>query len=200
MPAPLLIDTPRLLLIATHTGLTDSVAAYYARNAAAFAPWDPPLPADHGQPAQVAPSLAEGQEAFEAGRAHRWWLARREAPQQVIGSVHLSNLVRGAFQNCNLGYALDAAEQGQGLMHEALRAVIDQAFSVAIGLHRIQAAVRPENVRSLGVVQRLGFRDEGLARDYLYINGAWRDHRMFALTHPHFVAPEHWPRHAVGPN
>ena len=194
MPAPLLIDTPRLQLLATHPGLAESVALFYQRNAAHFAPWDPPLPADHVQPQRVAQSLAEGREAFEAGASHRWWLLRRDVPQCVIGSVHLSHIVRGPFQSCTLGYAIDATQQGLGLMHEALRAVIDQAFSTALALHRIQAAVRPENHRSLAIVQRLGFRDEGLAFDYLYIDGAWRDHRIFALTTAAFALPEDWPR------
>ena len=194
MPAPLLIDTPRLQLVASHTGLSESVTAFYRRNAAHFAPWDPPLPIDHAEPQRVAQSLAEGREAFEAGRSHRWWLLRRDVPHSVIGSVHLSNIVRGPFQSCTLGYALDQTQQGQGLIHEALRGVIEQAFSTAIALHRIQAAVRPENHRSLATVQRLGFRDEGLAYDYLYIDGAWRDHRIFALTTPTFAMPEHGPR------
>jgi len=194
MPAPLLISTARLQLLATHPGLADAVADYYSRNAAHFAPWDPPLPANHTEPARVAQALTEGRMAFDAGVGHRWWMVRRDTPGRVIGSVHLSNLTRGAFQSASLGYAIDQGQQGQGLMHEALDAVIAEAFSLSIHLHRIQAAVRPENTRSLAVMRRLGFRDEGLALDYLYIDGAWRDHRLFALTHAGFIRPEHWPR------
>lgn len=196
MPAPLLIDTPRLQLLATHPGLAEAVTAFYQRNVAHFAPWDPPLPDEHDTLPMVTESLHEGQRAFESGQSHRWWLSLRES-SGVVGSVHLSNLVRGPFQSCNLGYAMDAAFQGFGLMHEALRAVIAEAFSLHLNLHRIQAAVRPENARSLAVLQRLGFREEGLARDYLFIDGAWRDHRLFAITHPGFVPPEHWPRKEI---
>ena len=192
--APVLIDTPRLQLVATHEGLAPAVSAFYQRNVAHFAPWDPPLPADHTELATVRRSLAEGRLAFEAGQSHRWWLTEREWPGPVIGSVHLSNIVRGCFQSCSLGYALDQSFQGRGLMREALRAVIDQAFSLRLNLHRMQAAVRPENRRSIGVVQALGFRDEGLARDYLYIDGAWRDHHLYTLTNASFVPPEYWPR------
>jgi ribosomal-protein-alanine N-acetyltransferase len=90
------------------------------------------------------------------------------------------------FQNAMLGYAVDADCQGQGLMREALQAVIAHAFSPAVHLHRIQANVRPENARSVALLQRLGFEDEGLAREYLFIDGAWRDHRMFALRNRAF--------------
>jgi ribosomal-protein-alanine N-acetyltransferase len=99
----------------------------------------------------------------------------------------LSQIARGPFQNAMLGYAVDADCQGQGLMREALQAVIAHAFSPAVHLHRIQANVRPENARSVALLQRLGFEDEGLAREYLFIDGAWRDHRMFALRNRAFV-------------
>jgi ribosomal-protein-alanine N-acetyltransferase len=84
-----------------------------------------------------------------------------------------------------LGYAIDAQRQGQGLMHEALIAAIVHAFDV-LRLHRIQANYVPDNVRSGRLLQRLGFRKEGLAANYLYINGAWRDHVLTALLNPSF--------------
>ena len=98
-----------------------AVADFYRRNAAHFAPWDPPLPPDHAAPERIAQALAEGAEAFATGRSLRWWLQLADEPGRVVGQVHLSSLVRGCFQSCNLGYALDAGCQGQGLMHEALR-------------------------------------------------------------------------------
>ena len=110
-----------------------------------------------------------------------------EVPGLLIGSVSLSQISRGPFQNAMLGYAIDAAHEGRGLMREALQAVVAHAFSPSFNLHRIQANVRPENRRSVALVKRLGFEDEGLARDYLYIDGAWRDHRMFALRNAAFV-------------
>jgi ribosomal-protein-alanine N-acetyltransferase len=85
-----------------------------------------------------------------------------------------------------LGYSIDAAAQGRGLMREALAAVIAQVFSARVDLHRLQANVRPENARSLILLKRLGFEREGSARDYLHIDGAWRDHEMFALRNPDF--------------
>ena len=188
------IRTERLLLHATDPALAPAVAAYYQRNAAHFARWDPPLPPDHSRLPVVAESLAEGRRAFDEGRSLRWWLEPRGKPGWVIGSVHLSGIARGPFHGCSLGYGLDAQHTGRGLMNEALSALLDEAFSPAINLHRVQAAIRPENAASLRVVQRLGFREEGLARDYLYIDGAWRDHLLFALTNPGFIRPESWPR------
>ena len=190
------IDTPRLRLLAPDPepalGQAAAVAAYLARNAAHLAPWDPPRAPDDDEPDAVQGRLVTGAAAFGAGLAWRWWLVPADEPGRVIGSVSLSNLSRGAFQNCSVGYALDAACQGHGLMLEALQAVVAEAFSPAINLHRLQAAVQPENRRSLAVLARAGLTDEGLARNYLYIAGAWRDHRLLALTNPAFIAPAHW--------
>ncbi len=190
------LHTPRLQLRAPEAmpGSTQvaAVADFYRRNAAHFAPWDPPLPADHAAPDRVALALAEGAEAFATGRALRWWLHPAGQPARVIGSVHLSSVVRGGFQSCNLGYAIDAGCEGQGLMREALQAVIAEAFSPRLNLHRLQAAVQPENLRSLAVLARLGFDEIGLARHYLFIHGDWRDHRLFALCNPGFVRPADW--------
>ena len=191
------LNTQQLQLLAPDVAQAAAVADFYRRNAEHFAPWDPPLPPDHTAPEVVERALADGAEAFATGRALRWWLTLADDPPasalRVIGSVHLSGIVRGAFQSCNLGYALDAACQGRGLMHEALGAAIAEAFSPRVNLHRLQAAWRPENRRSGAVLQRLGFEDEGLARDYLFIDGAWRDHRLAALRNPGFRPPGDWP-------
>lgn len=194
--AYLQLRTARLLLQAPDAAPANpqvaAVVDFYRRNSAHFAPWNPPLPPDHAAPDRVAQALADGAEAFATGHALRWWLTPASQPDRVIGQVHLSGILRGAFQSCNLGYALDASCQGQGLMHEALHAVVNEAFSPRLNLHRIQAGVRPENHRSLAVLARLGFREIGLARGYLFIHGGWRDHRLFELTNPSFVRPADW--------
>lgn len=190
------LHTPRLQLLAPDPdpalGLAAAIADYLARNAAHFAPWDPPRTPDEDTPEAIQGRLVTGAAAFGAGQGWRWWLTLADQPQRVVGHVSLSNLSRGPFQNCSLGYALDAPCQGRGLMHEALQSVITEAFSPAINLHRLQAAVRPDNARSLAVLARLGFAEEGLARDYLFIDGAWRNHRLFAITNPAFIRPAHW--------
>ena len=194
-PAPA-SPTRRLRLLAPDPdpalGLARAIADFRARNAVHFAPWDPPRTPDEDVPDVIQGRLTTGAAAFGAGQGWRWWLALADAPRRVVGQVSLSNLSRGPFQNCSLGYSLDADCQGRGLMHEALQAVIAEAFAPAINLHRLGAAVRPENGRSLAVLARLGFADEGLARNYLYIDGAWRDHRLLAITNPAFMPPASW--------
>jgi ribosomal-protein-alanine N-acetyltransferase len=91
-----------------------------------------------------------------------------------------------------LGYSIDAELEGRGLMREALAAAIAEVFSPTVNLHRIQANVRPENARSLTLLDALGFVREGLAREYLFIDGAWRDHVMTARTNADYVKPDCW--------
>src|SRR3546814_5111337 len=102
----------------------------------------------------------------------------------VIGQVNFSNIVRGAFQAAHMGYQIDAECEGRGLMTEALRLAIDFMFA-RFGLHRIMANYIPDNHRSGRVLERLGFEKEGYARNYLFIDGAWRDHVLTALINPH---------------
>jgi ribosomal-protein-alanine N-acetyltransferase len=99
----------------------------------------------------------------------------------VIGRVALGGVLRGAFQNAYLGYWIDVAKQGLGLMPEAVQAATTFAFR-GVGLHRVQAAVMPRNSRSLRVLEKVGYRREGLALRYLSIAGVWEDHVVFAVT------------------
>jgi [ribosomal protein S5]-alanine N-acetyltransferase len=93
----------------------------------------------------------------------------------MLGECNFTNIVRGPFQACHLGFSIDQAAQGQGLMQEALESAIDFAFTRG-QLHRIMANYRPENLRSGQLLRRLNFEEEGRARAYLKIAGEWRDH------------------------
>jgi len=186
------LRTARLRLSAGQPEWGSAVADYQRRNLSHFARWDPPATAGYLDPATQSERLRQGLIAFAAGISCRWWLQPLNAPELIIGSVHLSQINQGAFCNAVLGYGLDAQFVGRGVMHEALAAVIQEAFEGALNLHRLQAAVRPENTRSLNLLQRSGFETEGLARDYLFIDGAWRDHHLLARRNPGFKAPAAW--------
>lgn len=99
---------------------------------------------------------------------------------EILGVCNYTNIVRGTFQSCHLGYALAAKHEGKGLMFEALTLANQYMFD-EIGLHRIMAAYLPNNERSGNLLERLGFEKEGLARKYLKINGRWEDHVLTAL-------------------
>jgi ribosomal-protein-alanine N-acetyltransferase len=181
-----LIETPRLLLQASDPAMSRDALAFVARNMAHFAPWDPPTPEDFFTVRGQRERLLKSRRAFAAGDAFRYWLRVKEDGTRIVGQVHVFSVSRGAFHSAMLGYQLDQGLQGSGLMDEALRALIAEMFSERVRLHRLQAAHMPENLRSAAVLARLGFHPEGMARNYLYINGQWRDHMINALLNPKF--------------
>ena len=185
-PMPLLV-TARLRIELAAPAHAELHAAHFARNRGHFARWDPPRGAvettEYWQRA-LAGSLLE----FDEGRSVRLAVMSREAaPELLLGRVNFTQIARGAFHSCMLGFAIDHDFEGRGLMNEALAASIDWVFDTP-GLHRIQASHRPENDRSRRLLQRLGFEREGLAREYLFIDGAWRDHVITARRNPRFDA------------
>ena len=97
------------------------------------------------------------------------------------GQVTVSNIVRGSAQFASVGYWIDRAFAGRGVIPLAVAMVVDHCFTGA-GLHRLEIAIRPENSNSLRVVEKLGLREVGYAPRYLHIDGAWRDHRLYAIT------------------
>lgn len=99
---------------------------------------------------------------------------------RLAGQVTLDNLVGGAMRSAHVGYWIDRAVAGRGVASLAVALACDHAFG-PVGLHRVQADIRPENVRSRRLVERLGFREEGLLRRYLDVDGDWRDHVSYAL-------------------
>jgi [ribosomal protein S5]-alanine N-acetyltransferase len=99
---------------------------------------------------------------------------------RLAGQVTVDNIVRGALRSGHLGYWVDQEVSGRGLATTAVALACDHAFG-PVGLHRLQADIRPENLRSQRLVERLGFRQEGLLRRYLDIDGDWRDHLSYAL-------------------
>ncbi len=185
------LTTARLRVAHVQPGYEPETVAFFTRNRDHFARWDPPAPADFYSVDFWERSIARSMDDFAADRAVRFDLFDATdgdvgpGRRRVIGRLGFSQIFRGPFQACTLGYQIDAAYEGKGLMREALTAAIAYMFDVK-GLHRIQANHLPENARSAGLLARLGFAREGLAKDYLFIGDAWRDHVLNALVNPRF--------------
>ncbi|NLZ47183.1 MAG: GNAT family N-acetyltransferase [Clostridiales bacterium] len=99
---------------------------------------------------------------------------------RIIGRIKLSNIIMGVFRSCNIGYSLDKDYEGRGYMKEAVRLVIKYAFN-EIDLHRIEASTLLDNIKSQRVLLSNGFKELGINKEYLLINGAWRDHKTFYI-------------------
>ncbi len=183
------LTTARLRVAHVRPGYESETVDFFTRNRQHFARWDPPAPADFYSIGFWERSVVRSVDDFASDRAVRLDLFDGHRPDSrvVIGRLGFSQIFRGPFQSCILGYQIDAAYEGRGLMHEALAAAIGYMFEVK-ALHRIQANHLPENGRSAALLKRLGFVREGLAKDYLFIGDAWRDHVLNALTNPRFDA------------
>ncbi|QIG41478.1 GNAT family N-acetyltransferase [Nocardioides anomalus] len=157
------------------------------RNAAWLVPWDATVPPG-GEARPTSFKQLVRRLARQARRGQTYPFAI-EVGGRFAGQVTVNNIVRGSAQFASVGYWLDQDHAGRGVMPRAVAMVIDHCFTAA-GLHRIEIAIRPENSNSLRVVEKLEIGEVGYAPRYLHIDGAWRDHRLYALTReevPHGV-------------
>ncbi len=188
-PPPIHLTTDRLVLRMASPREADVVADYFARNRAHFAPWDPRRPEGFYTARWWRERLQGDAQAALSDRGYRLFVLTHDEPARVVGQTSFANVVRGAFHSCHLGFSIDRALEGRGFMREALTRAIAFAFD-DLQLHRIEANHRPENVRSAALLRRLGFVPQGYARDYLRIDGAWRDHVLTALVNHAWSDPE----------
>jgi [ribosomal protein S5]-alanine N-acetyltransferase len=161
-------------------GDAEEYAELLRRNKEFLQPYEPVRSAEHwtraGQTSQLEAAAAE----WEIGAGYAFGIID-STDGALVGRVALANVVRKAWQNATLGYWIDAGRNGRGLATEAARLAIAFAFT-EVSLHRVQAGVMPRNARSIRVIEKIGLRYEGLALRYLFINGVWEDHRMYAIT------------------
>ena len=108
-------------------------------------------------------------------------LVCRRRDEAILGMVNLSQIFRGPFDNAVMGYWIGSEHTGRGYATDGVRLCLRRAFG-ALGLHRVEANVMPENGASLGVVRRAGLREEGFSARYLRIDGRWADHTRWAMT------------------
>ena len=149
------------------------------RNAAWLQRWEATRPpSDLAEPATFRTMVRELRRQARAGRSLPFVLL---VDGQLAGQVTVNNIVGGSARFASIGYWIDQRHAGRGHMPVAVALAADYCMSV-LGMHRIEIAIRPENAASLRVVEKLGFREYGYAPRFLHIDGAWRDHRLFALT------------------
>ncbi|WP_444826154.1 GNAT family N-acetyltransferase [Arthrobacter sp. H41] len=148
-----------------------------------LAPWE----ASNPDPGGYLPTYHEMVRALShqarTGAALPFVITRRvdgSAPQ-LAGQLTVSGIIYGSARTATLGYWVDSRCAGRGIAPTAVALATDYCFW-NLGLHRMEINIRPENAASLRVVEKLGFRDEGIRPRYLHINGQWADHRSFALT------------------
>jgi len=143
-------------------------------------PWEPTWPRDDLTRGAFRRRLKRYSSDIRVGLAYPFFIFR-ESDESLVGGVTISNIRRGVTQSCSLGYWLGERFAKQGYMYDSVCAIIDFIFE-DMNLHRIEAATLPENKPSQGVLKKTGFSQEGYARQYLKINGVWKDHVLFAIV------------------
>jgi [ribosomal protein S5]-alanine N-acetyltransferase len=141
-------------------------------------PWEPVWAHDHLTRRAFTNRVYWALRAETQGTALPLLLIRR-SDSSLLGAITLDNIRRGPAQTGTLGYWIGVDVARQGFMREAIKAVVHHAFT-ALDLSRIEAACLPENAPSRGVLEKCGFKYEGVAQSYLQINGRWRNHVLYA--------------------
>ncbi|NLB34028.1 MAG: GNAT family N-acetyltransferase [Tissierellia bacterium] len=171
-------QTDRLYLKIFKPNYGHEVLEYYKRNHNFLKEWDPKRPKNFYTLAYQKRQLSYEYNMFKDNKLVRFWIIKKE-DNKLIGNICLSNIIMGNFKSCFMGYKLDKDEINNGFMTEAISELVQIMFD-DFGLHRIEVNVVPPNERSLKVMKKLNFEQEGFSKRYLEINGKWEDHVHFA--------------------
>jgi ribosomal-protein-alanine N-acetyltransferase len=176
------ILTDRLCLRPARTTDVTELRRKLRKNDAHLKPWSPAPPPgeDPTSLTVVSRTIIRYRREWKRGEAFVFFVTPRGS-DEIIGRIALGGILRGVFQNAYLGYWIDQDHVSKGICTEAVIASTRFAFQEA-RLHRVQAAVMPNNPRSMRVLEKAGYRREGFAERYLCINGSWEDHVLFART------------------
>ena len=172
------IETARMTLRLPQHGDFRAWTGLRATSAAFLGPWEPVWARDHLGRRSFTNRVIWAGRATGQGTALPLLLIRRE-DAALLGAITLDNIRRGPSQAGTLGYWVGQPHARQGYMREAIQSVVHHAFSV-MDLSRIEAACLPENAASRGVLEKCGFKYEGVAQSYLQIAGRWRNHVLYA--------------------
>jgi len=153
-----------------------------AESRAHLQPWEPTWPRDDLGRTAFKRRVRHYQREARADQGYAF-LIFDAADERLVGGIALTNVQRGVTQSASLGYWLGRSQLGRGYMTDAVRALVGFGFG-ALRLHRLEAATQPANAPSIRVLERNGFVREGYARQYLRIDGVWRDHIFFGLVAP----------------
>lgn len=162
--------------------LAERFQLFLLENRSYFAPFEPLRNEDYFTLDSVSQRIASAQKDYEARKCLQIVFTLK-GENNIIGSINFTNFIFGVFQACYLGFSLDHAHQGKGLMREALKDSLDYV-QMHYGFHRIMANHLPDNARSSRTLASLGFVKEGYAHSYLKINGIWQDHVLNSLVLP----------------
>lgn len=173
-----------IILRTAEFGDAARISNYFTVNRAYLKPWEPKREEAFFSEAGWQQRLIKLSELHKMALGF-YLLIIDAGSDEMLGTISFSNISRFPFYACNVGYSLAEQAQGKHIMTRALKMACDYMFNQQ-RLHRVMASYMPHNKRSEGVLQRLGFELEGHAKDYLLIDGQWRDHNLTSLVNPNW--------------
>ncbi|WP_117234661.1 ribosomal protein S5-alanine N-acetyltransferase [Vibrio maerlii] len=168
-----------LLLRCAEPQDAERISHYFQSNREYLQPWEPRREEAFYTQFGWSKKLIKLHELHKMGLAY-YFLIIDEQTDTMLGTISFSNLTRFPFHACNVGYSLAKNTQGRGVMSRALQVACQYMFHYQ-NMHRITASYMPHNEKSAKVLKRVGFSIEGEAKDYLLIDGEWRDHVLTSL-------------------
>ncbi|MEM8839630.1 MAG: GNAT family protein [Pseudomonadota bacterium] len=179
------IETDRTVLEAPQMAHYEDWAHLRDQSRDFLVPWEPTWPSDD----LTRNAFRRRVKRYQRGE-HSNGLAFMIVSKQsgaLLGGITVSRMLRGVAQSCAIGYWIGEPYARQGFMSEAVRGLLPEIFD-ELGFHRVEAACLPKNTASMGLLEKVGFKREGYAREYLKINGSWQDHVLYAMLESDYKA------------
>lgn len=174
------METDRLRLSVLKKSAAKKITDYLVRNRSFHSKWSQTHSDSYFKVETQKRYLKYDAFEFDKGRLVPLWITLKDEPDRIIGRVSFFNFAYGGMMSCSLGYHIDQTEEGKGYMSEAIKSACEMIVK-EMKMHRIEAFILPENERSLTLINRCGFTEEGVRYSYMHINGKWRDHKSFYI-------------------
>ena len=175
------LETQRLVLLSSGDVSPELVMDFFTVNKSHFDPWSSAPPEGFYTLPYWEQRLSINRDMEDNGTQFVFFVFLKENLSEIVAQVSLSQIIRGPFQSCFLGYMTAEAHCRKGIMREAINEVVSFAFGT-LHLHRIEANIIPRNEASIKLIEKVGFEYEGLAPRYLLINGVWEDHKHYTIS------------------
>ena len=174
------LETQRLKMVSLDGTDTEQFFDFLMRNKEYFRRWSPEYEENYFSVWYHKAWLESIEKDMKEGRHIKFGVYLKTNPNRIIGSVSFSNIIKGIFQSCFMGYRVDENETKKGYASEAIARCVKYMFE-EIKIHRIEANIMPVNSASIRVMEKLRFENEGLAKKYLKVNGVWEDHLHYVM-------------------
>jgi ribosomal-protein-alanine N-acetyltransferase len=180
------METQRLTIRLIREGEADKLARYRLRNRHRFQPYEVSRPDSYFDEVTLRGMPGFERQRARDGVAYAFRVLAKGDDREFIANISLRDILGFPNHSSVLGYAVDLHHEGAGVMLEALKAVLHFGMN-NLNLRRIEACCMPSNVRSVGLLTRMGFEREGLLRSSYFVNGRWEDHYVWSLINDQWV-------------